>query len=116
VFAEFCAACWAANIPRDALEKAVRSNYESHYPEDVSLTEEIELTNLDYATNPTETDWPKPPPAPSFQVLVELHGGYDRIPAIAFAAHDEAMAKWRLDCRDYYERIRTNKRKPNPAR
>jgi hypothetical protein len=34
-------------------------------------------------------------PAPSLQSLVELHGGYDRIPASAWQRFDDAMARWR---------------------
>jgi len=35
------------------------------------------------------------------QELVARYGGYDRITPEAWAQHDAAMAKWRLDRADY---------------
>jgi hypothetical protein len=80
---------------------------------------------LAQARSKHETNWPKPPAPPLLQQeltpltgkprgepgLIERCGGYANITPEAWAEHDAAMAKWRLDRRDYYERLR-EARKP----
>ena len=57
-----------------------------------------------------EANWLKPPPAPSLQHLIEYHGGYDHITPEAWAEHDAAIAKWRLDRADYYMQLRNSRK------
>jgi hypothetical protein len=72
------------------------------------IKQKIQLTDIDeiLARPKPARDWPKPPRAPSLQDLIGLHGGYDRI---IWAAHDAAMAKWRLDRADYYIKLHYRK-------
>jgi hypothetical protein len=81
------------------------------------LKSELKLTTLYDVLNPPPkpaTGWPRPPPGPTLQELVSRYGGYDRImPEEAWAQHDAAMAKWRLDRADYYRRLLTDKGKPS---
>jgi hypothetical protein len=39
-------------------------------------------------------NWLRSNPAPDLQELVSKHGGYDKIPAQAWAEYDRAMAEW----------------------
>jgi hypothetical protein len=78
------------------------------------LTEQIKLTDIsEILARPKIKRWPKPPRAPSLQDLVEFferYGkGYDRISPENWAAHDAAMAKWRLDRADYYIKLHYRK-------
>jgi hypothetical protein len=58
-----------------------------------------------------EMDWLKPPSAPSLQELVERHGTHADITPEAWAQHDAAMAKWRLDRADFYMQLRNVQKK-----
>ena len=58
-----------------------------------------------------ETVWQKPLSAPSLQNLVERHGTYADITPEAWAEYDAAMAKWRLDCADFYMQLRDARKK-----
>jgi uncharacterized protein (DUF3820 family) len=52
-------------------------------------------------------EWKRANPPPDLQELVAAHGGYDRIPPEAWAAHDQAMTDWqeRRRTRFHVERI-----------
>ena len=58
-----------------------------------------------------ETNWPKPPPPPSLQELVERHGTYADITLEAWAEYDAAMVKRRLDRADFYMQLRNVQKK-----
>jgi hypothetical protein len=89
-------------------KKQARLNCAWLCPEDVSL---IKLANVSEIlakakSERLETNWPKPPSAPSLQELVERHGTYADITLEAWAEYEAAMVKWRLDRADFYMRLR----------
>jgi hypothetical protein len=93
--------------------KQARLNCAWLCPEDVSL---IKLANVSEFLARTdsrrlEMDWPKPPSPPSLQELVERHGTYADITPEAWAEHDAAIVKWRLDRADFYMQLRNAQKK-----
>jgi hypothetical protein len=92
-----------------------KSNCEWLCPEDVSLIKLTDVSEiLARAKSNHQTNWPKPPSAPSLQTLIERHGTYIDITPDAWAEHNAAMAKWRLDRADYYMQLRNARKTKLP--